>query len=75
MAPPTERRTDRVLLAEVTLILVLFGLGIVFYWRPAAAGWEGDSTAWWQWLLLGAVFFAIMALETFRRRRKLHRPM
>jgi uncharacterized membrane protein len=73
MSPTTVRRTDRVLLAEVTLIIVLFALGIALYWRPAAAGLDSDATSWWQWLLLAALFFAIMALETLRRRRKLHR--
>jgi uncharacterized membrane protein len=74
MTPTTGPRTDPVLLAEVALIIVLFGLGIVLYWRPAAAGLANESS-WWQWMLLGVVFFAVVALEMLRRRRKVQRPI
>jgi hypothetical protein len=70
-------KTDRVLLIEVVLILVLVGMAIVLYWRPAAEGFLSPS--WWSWMVLAVLFFTVAWLHTWRRRhraqRELHRTL
>lgn len=66
----TLRRTDRLLLVEVAMVLGLIVLAIVFYVRPAG---EGEVTApWWKWSLMALVFFGILAFRSWRRRRAGH---
>lgn len=61
------RRTNRLLLLEVAMVLALIVLAIVFYLRPVS---EGDLAAqWWEWALIALLFFAIAGLHTWRRRR------
>lgn len=62
-----SRPTDRFMVAEVVLTLILIGLAIYLYLRPAAEGLT--SAEWWHWMLLGALFFGIVALHTWRGRR------
>lgn len=73
MEPARERRTSRMLVLEVGLILVLIGLGIVLYWRPAAEGMLAPR--WWHWVLLAGIFFSVVGLETRRRKRRAHEAL
>jgi hypothetical protein len=73
MPPTTSRSFDPLLLAEVVLVLVLIGLGVVFYLRPAANNLP--DTRWWQWVLLAALFFGVVALDGYRRTRGSRRAL
>jgi len=64
-SPP--RRTDPLLLVEAALVLILFALFVYFFLVPAASA--PYDPAWWTWLVLGALFFAVIALDAARRRR------
>ena len=64
------RKTNRLLLLEVSMVLALVALAIVFYLRPASGGTV--AAPWWQLVLMGALFFAIAGLHTWRRRRSAH---
>lgn len=61
------------MIAEVVLTLILVGLAIYLYLRPAAEGLT--SAEWWHWILLAALFFSIVALHTWRRRRLSHHAL
>jgi hypothetical protein len=64
------RKTNRLLLLEVAMVLLLIVLAIVFYLRPAG---EGTVAApWWKWMLIAALFFAAVGLRTWRRRGSAH---
>jgi len=65
---PPPPRTDRVLLIEAGLVLLLAALGIVLYWRPAAEGFLDPR--WWHWMLLAGLFFGIVWLDRWRRQRR-----
>jgi hypothetical protein len=65
-----KRRTDRMLLLELGLVLLLIGLSVEFFWRSAAANFIGAR--WWQWVTLVALFFGILLLHQWRRRRHMH---
>ena len=67
-ATPT-RRTRRYLLIEVGLILTLIAMTILLYWRPAADG--RLTPPWWHWPSLALLFFAVVGLHTWRRKRDL----
>lgn len=71
MAP--SRSTDPALVAEIALTLLLIALGIYFYLRPAAEGLGGAE--WWHWVLLAGLFFSILALHNWRKRRGGHRGL
>jgi len=73
MPPTTSRSFDPFLLAEVVLVLVLIGLSVVFYLRPAAD--HLPDARWWQWMLLGALFFGVLGLDGYRRRRGSRRAL
>lgn len=73
MAPGPIQRTDRSLLLEVGLIITLATLAILLYWRPAAR--DELSPAWWHGVVLGALFFAIVALHSWRSRRRSQRAL
>lgn len=63
------RQTNRYLLIEVGLIIALLVVSIFLYWRPAA---EGDLTQpWWHWPSLALLFFSVVGLHTWRRKRGL----
>ena len=64
---PTSRSTDPALVAEIGLTLLLIGLGIYLYLRPAAENMAGVQ--WWHWLLLTVLFFAILGIHRWRQRR------
>ena len=49
------------------MVLALIVLGIVFYLRPAGEGELGAQ--WWEWGVMAVLFFAIVGLRTWRRRR------
>lgn len=58
---------DALLLVEVLLALLLFGLGVSLFLIPAAS--PDASPPWWIGILLAVLFFAVVFLETIRRRR------
>lgn len=60
--------TDRVLLLEAVLVLVLLALFLILYFVPAGEG--TFEPAWWAWPLLAALFFGILGLEQWRRKRR-----
>ena len=66
--PAIRTFVDRLLLLEILLVLVLLGLAIAWYWRPAAAG--PLDPQWWQWLTLGLFFFGAVGLHTWRHRQR-----
>lgn len=65
MAEP--RQTDRLLLLEAGLILLLVVLTVFLYWVPAAR--VPFAPRWYAPLVLGGLFFAILGLHSWRRRR------
>lgn len=68
---------DPLLLLEAVLALALFGLAIAFFIIPAARATLLPS--WWAGIILAILFFAVVFLETIRRRRRgreeLHRAL
>jgi hypothetical protein len=69
---PTPRGYDPVLLLEALLVLVLIGLSIYFYIVPAGEGRLFPD--WWTWPILGVLFFGILFIERWRRKRRGTRP-
>ena len=67
MPEPSRQPTDRLLVLEAGLTLALIGLAVYLYLRPAAEGLR--SAMWWHWMLLGVLFFGIIALHMARKRR------
>ena len=67
-AKPYRQRPDPVLLLEAVLVLALFVLFLVLYLVPAGSG--ALIPAWWAWPLLATVFFGILLLERWRRKRR-----
>lgn len=61
------RKTNRLLLLEVGMVLAFIVLGIVVYLRPAGEGRLGSP--WWAWGSMAVLIFAIAGLHTWRRRR------
>jgi hypothetical protein len=68
-----DRRVDRALLAEVVLVLALVALGLVLFWRPAASGVLNPR--WWHWTVLAVLFFSVVGLAGYRRRRRGNRAL
>ena len=64
--PP--RRTDRILLLEALLALVLVALFMVLYFVPASD--PPFEPEWWAWPVLGGLFFGILLLDQWRRKRR-----
>jgi hypothetical protein len=62
-----RREIDRILMLEVGLGVILFGLAIYLYWIPAAQ--EPFLPRWWAVPLLAALFFGILWLDRRRRTR------
>jgi peptidoglycan/LPS O-acetylase OafA/YrhL len=59
---------DRILLLEALLALILFALFLLLYFVPA-----GEATfepAWWAWPVLAGLFFGILLLDQWRRKRR-----
>ena len=59
---------DRILLLEAALALLLFALFMALYFVPA-----GEATfqpAWWAWPVLAGLFFGILLLDQWRRKRR-----
>lgn len=69
MRKPTgsPRGTDPLLLVEAALALLLFGLFVFLFLLPAAR--PPFLPRWWTWLLVGTVFFALLGLDAWRRKR------
>lgn len=61
-------RVNRPLLVQAVLIIALIGLGTVFYFQPAAT--DALAPRWWHWLVLGGLFFLIVALHTWRMKHR-----
>lgn len=78
---PQPRRTagyaDRYLVAEVALVILLFAFAVGFFLIPAAE--PPFAPSWWEGILLAFLFFAIVIVDTMRRRRgskvELHRML
>lgn len=66
-SPDAPRGTDPVLLAEAGLALILLALTVYLFLIPSAS--PSSEPAWWTWLLLGTLFFGLIGLDTWRRRR------
>lgn len=65
--------SDRSLLLEILLGIGLVVSAVVFYWIPAS---EGELTPrWWHWLIPAALFFALVALHTWRAKRRSNRAL
>ena len=64
--PP--QTTDRTLLVEAGLVLLLFALFIGLYFVPAGRGQLVPE--WWVWPVLGSLFFGILLLERWRRKHR-----
>ena len=65
---PPRSGADRVLLLEAVLTLLFFALFVMLYFVPA-----GGSTfrpRWWAWPVLVGLFFGILSLEQWRRKRR-----
>jgi hypothetical protein len=63
-----REHADRVLLLEVVLALLLFGLFIGLYFVPA--GGTTFRPQWWAWPVMAALFFGILLLDRWRRKRR-----
>lgn len=68
MANLPARSTDRLMLVEVGLALALIALAINLYLRPARTE-TLTSAEWWHWVLMAGLFFGIVGVHTFRRKR------
>jgi hypothetical protein len=66
-------RSDRLHLLQIGLILLLLGLGVILYWRPAADGLLAPR--WWHWVVLAAIFFSVVGLVARRRRLRSRRAL
>ena len=64
--PP--RRTDRILLLEAVLALLLIALFLGLYFVPA--GKPTFEPEWWAWPVLAGLFFGILLLDQWRRKRR-----
>ena len=64
---PPRSGSDPILLVEAVLVLVLFALFIVLYFVPAGGGML--EPRWWAWPLLALLFFGILLLDHWRRKR------
>jgi hypothetical protein len=73
MAESRRPKLDRLLLGQIALILLLIGLSLVLYVRPAGLGTL--SPRWWHWLLLAGLFFGVLWLHALRRRTRAHRDL
>ena len=65
---PARGGADRILLLEALLALLLFALFMLLYFVPA-----GEATfepAWWAWPVLAGLFFGILLLDQWRRKRR-----
>lgn len=61
-------KLEPLLLIEVGLALLLFGLAVALFFVPAAQ--PSFVPYWWAWILLAGLFFGIVGLETYRRRHR-----
>ncbi|MBW3628832.1 MAG: hypothetical protein KY464_05995 [Gemmatimonadetes bacterium] len=59
---------DHVLLLEAVLVLLFFALFIMLYFVPA--GGNTFRPEWWAWPVLVGLFFGILALDQWRRKRR-----
>jgi peptidoglycan/LPS O-acetylase OafA/YrhL len=64
----TRSGTDRLLLLEAGLVLLLFALFVILYFVPVGEG--SFAPQWWTWPLLVGLFFGILALEHRRRKQR-----
>ena len=68
MRTRNPQRTDPLVLLEVGLVLLLFALGTVVYWRPA--GFGELHPRWWHWIVTAVLLFSIVGLGEQRRRNR-----
>lgn len=66
--PRRATRTDPVLLLEVALGLTMIALFVWLFWIPASQG--PFVPRWWAGWLLAGMFFGIVGLDAWRRRRR-----
>ena len=60
--------TDRILVLEALLALLLVALFLGLYFVPA--GEPMFEPEWWAWPVLGGLFFGILLLDQWRRKRR-----
>jgi lipopolysaccharide export LptBFGC system permease protein LptF len=65
---PPRSGSDPILLVEAVLVLLLFALFIMLYFVPAGGGTL--EPRWWAWPVLALLFFGILGLEHWRRKRR-----
>ena len=65
---PAGSGTDPILLLEAVLALLLFALFVMLYFVPA--GTARFQPAWWAWPVLAGLFFGILLLDQWRRKRR-----
>jgi hypothetical protein len=62
-----RRPLNRLLLVEIGIGLLLFGLAIYLYWIPAARA--PFVPRWWSLPVLAGLFFGLLVVDRWRRRR------
>ena len=62
-----RRGVDRILLLEALLALLLVALFLLLYFVPA--GEPTFEPVWWAWPVLAGLFFGILLLDRWRRKR------
>jgi protein-S-isoprenylcysteine O-methyltransferase Ste14 len=74
---PSPTRNDPLLLLEAVLVVLLVVLFIVLYFIPIAS--DSFLPEWWAWIVLAILFFGVLALDSWRRRKRrreeLHRAI
>jgi hypothetical protein len=63
-----RKPADPILLIEAALVLVFLGLFLALYFVPAGEG--SLLPQWWAWPILAGIFFGILLLERWRRKRR-----
>ena len=59
-----------IVLVELGLVVLLMGLGAAIYWVPVAG--SALTPRWWHAVVLAALFFLLIGLDTWRRRHRRH---
>lgn len=66
------RGAEPLLLLEAGLVLVLFALFVFLFLLPSAR--PPFTPGWWNWPLVALVFFALVGVDAFRRKRGRRAP-
>lgn len=68
--PTSHRGIDWSLVLIIGLVVGASLLGSALYLFPAAEGML--TPRWWHWIVLGAAFFTVVGLITYRRKTRSH---